>query len=94
MRVTILFPDNSVHVDGVHRQVELPSYDPNWHALQWYDTYGDVEVKVGAPLLVEDFAVVAPFVQAWEAAAPVAPLAQPASAQPAPAQPATGVEEM
>ena len=85
MRVTILFPDNSVHVDGVHRQVELPSYDPNWHALQWYDTYGDVEVKVGAPLLVEDVAVVAPFVQAWEAAAP---------AQPASGQPATGVEEM
>jgi len=85
MRVTIIFPDNAVYVDGVHRQVELPSHDPNWHALQWYDTYGDVEVKVGAPLLVEDFAVVAPFVQAWEAAAP---------AQPAPGQPATGVEEM
>lgn len=89
MRVTIIFSDNAVYVDGVHRQVELPSHDINWHALQWYDTYGDVEVKVGVPLLVEDFAVVAPFVQAWEAAAPVAPLAQPA-----PGQPATGVEEM
>ena len=87
MRVTVIFPDNTVYVDGVHRQVALPSHDLNWHALQWYDTYGDVEVKVGASILVEDFAVVAPFVQAWEAAAPVAPIVQIG-------QPATGVEEM
>lgn len=86
MRVTVIFPDNAVYVDGVHRHVALPSYDPNWRAIQWYDTYGDVEVKIGAPLLVEDFEVVAPFVQAWEAVTPAPVVPQ--------GQPATGVEEM
>ena len=89
MRVTVIFPDNAVYVDGVHRNVALPSYDPNWRAIQWYDTYGDVEVKVGSPFLVKDFEVVTPFVQAWESAAPVASISQSNSGQPA-----TGVEEM
>jgi hypothetical protein len=87
MRITVIFPDNSVYVDGSHRYVALPPHDANWRAIQWYDTWGDVEVKMGSPFVVEDFAVVAPFVSAWEEAAPRTPVPQPG-------QPSTGVEEM
>jgi hypothetical protein len=90
MRVTVIFPDNAVYVDGVARVVQMPPHDPNWHALQWDGQRGDVEVRVGAGFSVDDPAVVAPFVAAWEAAAPPAPPAPPVP----PGQPAQGVEEM
>lgn len=86
MRVTVIFPDATVYVDGEARHVELPPHNANWRALQWSGDRGDVEVRVGAAFAVNDPAIVEPFVAAWRAAppAPVAP----------PGQPATGVEEM
>lgn len=86
MRVTVIPADATVYVDGVARSVSLPPHDANWRALQWDGERGDVEVRVGAGFSVEDWAIVAPFHAAWEAAAP-------RSAQP-PGQPAQGVEEM
>lgn len=86
MRVTVIPADATVYVDGDARQVAMPPCDPNWRALQWDDDRGDVEVRIGAGYSVEDWAIVAPFVAAWEAAAP-------RPAQP-PGQPAQGVEEM
>jgi hypothetical protein len=90
MRVTVIFPDNAVYVDGVARVVQMPPHDPNWHALQWYDDVGDIEVRVGAGRSIEDRSIVAPYLAAWEAAAPPAPPAPPVP----PGQPAQGVEEM
>jgi hypothetical protein len=86
MRVTVIFPDATVYVDGEARQVALPAHDPNWHALQWSGEFGDVEVRIGAAYMITDPAIVEPFVAAWRAAVPA--LASPSG------QPATGVEEM
>jgi hypothetical protein len=87
VRVTVIPADLTVYVDGVARHVAMPPHDPNWRAIQWYGERGDVEVRVGAGLSIDDPAVVAPFIAAWEAAAPPAPPAPPG-------QPAAGVEEM
>jgi hypothetical protein len=89
MRVTVIFTDATVYVDGEARRVALPSHDPNWHALQWSGEFGDVEVRVGAAFMITDPAIVEPFVVAWRAAAPT--VGSPATP---PGQPATGVEEM
>lgn len=88
MRVTVIFDDSTVYVDGAARRVELPPHDANWRALQWHGEFGDVEVRVGAAYMVTDATIVDPFVAAWEAAAP--PPAPPVP----PGQPAQGVEEM
>lgn len=86
MRVTVIFPDSTVYVDGDARRVTMPPCDANWRAIQWYGDRGDVEVSVGAAFAINDFSDVAPFVDAWTAAAP--------PPVPPPGQPAQGVEEM
>lgn len=88
MRVTVIFPDATVYVDGVARVVQMPAHDDNWRVIQWYGDRGDVEVCVGAAFAIDDFSVVAPFLAAWEAAAP------PPTPALAIGNPATGVEEM
>ena len=70
MRVTVIFDDGAVYVAGVARAVAMPESDPNWRAIQWHGSAGDVEQRVGPAFHVADEAVVAPFVAAWEAAAP------------------------
>jgi len=87
MRVTVIFPDSTVYVDGEARRVEMPPHDANWRAIQWNRDRGDVEVRVGAGFSFDDPAIVAPFVAAWTAAVPPLPAV-------APNQPATSVEEM
>lgn len=87
MRLTVIFPDATVYVDGVARHVEMPPHDANWRAIQWDGDLGDVEVRVGAGFSIDHFDIVAPFVAAWTAAAPPPPAV-------APGQPAMSVEEM
>jgi len=86
MRVTVIFDDSTVYVDGVARHVVLPPHDTNLRAIQWNGQHGDVEVRVGAGFSFRDFGLLDVFIKAWERAAP-----QPVAA---PGQPATGVEEM
>jgi hypothetical protein len=46
MRVTILPDDNSVSVDGEgYGGLDLSFMDADVHAVQWYDTHGEVERK-------------------------------------------------
>jgi hypothetical protein len=46
MRVTILPDDNSVSVDGEsYGGLDLSFMDVTIHAVQWYDTYGEIERK-------------------------------------------------
>lgn len=46
MRVTILLDDNSVSVDGEgYGNLDLSFMDSTIHAVQWYDTYGEIERK-------------------------------------------------
>lgn len=85
MRLTVIIEDATVIVDGDARTVTLPTHDANWHAIQWYGTHGTIEVKLGERIWLESDAALAPFVAAWEAAAPPAP---------PPSAPANGVTEL
>lgn len=46
MRLTIIKGDGFVSVDGVgFTKLDLSSLPANFHALQWYETYGNLEEK-------------------------------------------------
>ena len=46
MRVSIIKDDGAVVKDGVaHIGLDLSALPANFHALQWYDSYGDLEGK-------------------------------------------------
>jgi len=46
MRITIIPDDKFVSVDGDGlTDLDLSFIDSNIHAIQWYDTYGEVEYK-------------------------------------------------
>ena len=46
MRVTIIPADGSVSVNGVgFGELDLSFIDPSVHAVQWYETHGEVEIK-------------------------------------------------
>jgi hypothetical protein len=48
MRASIVRPDNTVVVDGLTVfNVDLSSIPSNVHAVQWYDTHGEVELVNG-----------------------------------------------
>jgi hypothetical protein len=70
MRVTVIFDDANVYVGSVARNVTMPAHDENWRAIQWCGAEGTVEVRVGSAFHISDPALIAPFVAAWEAAAP------------------------
>jgi hypothetical protein len=43
MRVTIIRGDNMVYVDGAALPIDCSSLPADFHALQWYDTWGNLE---------------------------------------------------
>ena len=46
MRLTIIISDGTVIKDGIPQtELDLSFVDSSIHALQWYDTYGEVEYK-------------------------------------------------
>lgn len=46
MRVTIIKPDGMVAVDGrSFTAIDMSSLPDDVHALQWYDTYGELELR-------------------------------------------------
>ena len=48
MKLSIIPEDNMVVLDGAAVEVDCSSINPNIHAVQWYNTFGVVEVKQGA----------------------------------------------
>jgi hypothetical protein len=70
MRLTVIIEDATVIVDGDARTVTMPTCDTNWTAIQWYGAHGTIEVKLGDRIWLESDATLAPFIAAWEAAAP------------------------
>lgn len=74
MRAIIISETGRVVIDGEsYDAIDLSSLDPSIHAIQWYDTYGEVEIKDARGRMVEnreitsfdEFAFVIPL---WEAA--------------------------
>lgn len=46
MRLTIIVPDKAINIDGVYLnriQQDLSWIPSNVHAVQWYDTWGEIE---------------------------------------------------
>jgi hypothetical protein len=74
MRLTIIADDGHVYVGGVALKVDLTGLDPTIHAVQWYDTYGEVEYKADANgnrkpnLRITDISSHQVFVDRWNAA--------------------------
>lgn len=47
MRVTIINLDNSVSVNGkTHFNIDFSEFPDNIHAVQWYETYGEIEYVI------------------------------------------------
>ena len=74
MRATIISEKGRVVIDGEsYDDIDLSSLDPSIHAIQWYDTSGEVEIKDARGRIIEnreitsfdEFAFILPL---WEAA--------------------------
>ena len=73
MRLTIIKDDNAVYVDGVALTVDCSSLPAGFHALQWYDTGGEIEManaegRIVQNVPVSDLRPYQSFVDAWNAA--------------------------
>lgn len=73
MRISIIKDDGTVVKDGVaYTDLDLSALPSEFHALQWYDTKGDVESKDadGNPVntAITDLAPYQWCVDAWQAA--------------------------
>lgn len=67
MKVTVIFPDNSIYVDNIVKFFDsVVPLDPNWRVMQWYDTYGDIEVYVGDRIWLDNISLVQPYIDQWE----------------------------
>ena len=69
MRVIVIPEDKQIAVDGEFRVVEM-DYDATIHAIQWYDTFGDIEYKIGSAEYFTDASIIQPYIEAWEALTP------------------------
>lgn len=55
MRVTVVFEEGKINVDGVAKfGFDLSSYDPNWRVLQWRGTSGWIELNQGGTEWLSD----------------------------------------
>jgi hypothetical protein len=74
MRVTIIPADGFVSVDGEgYGKLDLSFIDASVHAIQWYDTDGEIERRDerGRVVANEDFADLTPYqaaLDAWQVA--------------------------
>jgi len=89
MKLTIIVDDSTVYINGISRILDLSScgIPKNIHALQWYETEGEVEFK-GRPKPQNELLTELPVwanacVDVYKAYVPPAPPVIPASAQPA-----------
>ena len=74
MRVTILPDDKSVSVNGEgYAGLDLSFLDPTIHAVQWYDTHGEIErkdpvtKKMTANEEITSFDAFEPVLDVWQA---------------------------
>ncbi len=83
MRLTVIFDDAVIYLDGDALQAETGN-GGDMHAIQWYGDRGHVEYRDARPnreLAGEDYAeMIAPYVAVWESAR-IARMAEEASAE-------------
>ena len=55
MRITVVPTDSRVVINGEgYNDIDLSSIDPSIHAIQWYDTEGEVEIKDARGRMIEN----------------------------------------
>ena len=102
MKVTIVPADGAVSIDGVgFGGLDLSTISTAIHAVQWYDTYGEVEFKdffVGGAIvkpenqLITSFSEYEPVIALWQTAKDTEEDASVAAANNQPV--GTGVQEL
>ena len=71
MKVTAIFEDGSIIIDGVAKSgFDFASIDTNWHALQWLGDVGWIEVKQGDRIWLDTDEKVQPFIAMYNADVP------------------------
>lgn len=45
MRLTIIKDDSTVIIGGVYYEIDVSALPSGFHALQWYETWGEIEWK-------------------------------------------------
>ena len=84
MKVSVIFEDDTVVVDDVARNdINLQDTDPNWHALQWLEDRGWIEVKHGDRIWLSDISSVQTFIDMHAAAVEPIPESEPTNPVPA-----------
>lgn len=73
MRLTIIRDDATIGIDGVWRNVDMSSLDPDIRAVQWNNDSGHLEFDEGPNVDLTDIAEFQPLIDLWTAAAPPAP---------------------
>ena len=75
MQLTIIKNDNAVYIDGVVREIDCSSLNASFHALQWDETSGEIEVcdpvtkKLVRNDVIDSIAPYQSFIDAWDAQA-------------------------
>lgn len=66
MKLSIIADDKTIVLDGEALTFDF-AIDSNIHAIQWRETWGNVEYKEGAQTWFDDASLIAPFVTAFNA---------------------------
>lgn len=71
MKLTIISDDKTVIIDGVYKYLENLVIDANIHAVQWYDTWGEIEYRStrdGKPQneVIEDISPFQNIIDLWQ----------------------------
>jgi hypothetical protein len=65
MRLTVIFEDRTIGIDGLFYQFETIEADPNYTAIQWYEDHGTIEVNAGDRIWLDSIEILKPFINQW-----------------------------
>ena len=70
MRLTYIKSDKSIGIDGAFLTIDNSSFDQEVDAIQWYDTYGEIEFlnrQQRNNEIFEDINYIQPLIDLWNA---------------------------
>jgi hypothetical protein len=68
MRFTYVKDDKLVGIDGDFLEIDNSNFDQEVHAIQWYDTYGEIEFtnyQERNNEIFEDISYIQPLIDLW-----------------------------
>jgi hypothetical protein len=66
MKVSIIFEDNTICIDGKSITFdggEVVPAQENYQAMQWEDTCGYIQIHRSEPIFFKDFSIVEPYIE-------------------------------